>query len=111
MKLACEDHDHIAVISIRGELVSDELERLQSELDQRLEGQGRDFILDLSQTEFVDSQGLELLLNLQSRCADKLGQVRLVNCHDNVHQILYVTRLARRFDRHDDVEAAIKSLR
>jgi len=111
MKMACEEHEHLVVVSLRGELVRDEIERFQQDLDARLEKNARDFILDLAQTEFIDSQGLEALLRLQARCAEQLGQVRLACCHENVQQILHVTRLSRRFDQHETVEEALKSLR
>jgi anti-anti-sigma factor len=111
MKLACEEHERLVVVNLRGELVNDQVERFQQELEGRLQDEGRDFVLDLSQTDFIDSKGLEALLRLQSRCAEQLGQVRLANCHENVQQILHVTRMSRRFDQHDNVEQAIKSLR
>jgi len=111
MKLACEEHEQLVVVTVRGELVRDELDQFRSETEGRLDQNARDFVLDLSKTEFVDSQGLEALLQLQARCAEQLGQVRLASCHDNVQQILEVTRLNRRFDQHETVDEAIKSLR
>jgi anti-anti-sigma factor len=111
MKLACEEHEHLVVVNLRGELVRDEIQQFQNDTKGRLEKGARDFVIDLSQTEFIDSDGLEALLNLQARCAEKLGQVRLAACHDNVQQILTVTRLNRRFDQHATVDDAIKSLR
>jgi anti-anti-sigma factor len=111
MKLDCEDYEHVAVVAVRGELVREELERFQYEVDKRVERGTRDFVLDLSQTEFIDSQGLEAMLQLQERCGQHLGQMRLAGCHKNVEQILTVTRLSRRFDQHFDVDSAIKSLR
>jgi anti-anti-sigma factor len=111
MKLSCEEHERLVVVSIRGELVREQIDRFEQDVEGRLQNEARDFVIDLSEVDFVDSQGLEALLQLQSRCAEQLGQVRLVNCHENVRQILHVTRLNRRFDRHDSVEDAIKSLR
>jgi anti-sigma B factor antagonist len=111
MKLACEEHDRLVVVAIKGELVREQLTRFQEEVTARIPDRARDVVMDLSQTDFIDSDGLETMLNLQSLCADHLGQVRLAACHDNVTQILHVTRLNRRFDYHDSVDDAIKSLR
>ena len=111
MKLNCEDYEQLTVVSIKGELATDEAERFCRVAQERLAGETRDFVLDLSATEFIDSKGLESLLWLQEACAEKLGQVRFSGCPENVHQIFEITRLAGRFDCHDEIDAAIKSLR
>jgi anti-anti-sigma factor len=111
MKIACEEHDRLLVAAVKGELVRDQMTRFQEEVLDRVPDRARDVVLDLSQVDFIDSQGLETMLALQSQCADHLGQVRLAACHDNVEQILHVTRLGPRFDKHETVDEAIKSLR
>ncbi len=111
MKLKHENYDRIAVISISGDLNADEADALRRTVEQRLEEDMRDFVLDLSEMEFIDSQGLEMLLWIQEQADERLGQVRLSGCCDNVQTILGITHLEHHFDRHDDVEAALKSLR
>lgn len=112
MKLMYEDYDDISVMSVKGELVADDVERFRKTVQQRFEeSQIRDFVLDCAGLDFLDSQGIEALLWLQDQCADRLGQVRLAACPENVRTILHMTRLAPRFDCHDDIDAAVKSLR
>jgi anti-sigma B factor antagonist len=111
MKLASEQHDRLVVVAVKGELVRDQLSRFDEEVTQRIPDRARDVVMDLSQTDFIDSDGLEALLSLQQRCADHLGQVRLAALHENVGQILHVTRLSPRFEKHATVDEAIKSLR
>lgn len=111
MKLKHENYDRITVVSPGGDLTADDLEPARRLLEERLEAGTRDFVLDLGQTEFVDSQALELLLWLQEQADDRLGQVRLAQPTENVRKILYITRLEHHFDTHDDLDAALKSLR
>ena len=112
MKLNCEDHEDISVMNIKGELIADEIERFRKTVQDRLDGgQVRDFVLDCSEMDFIDSQGLESFIWLQDQCAERLGQVRLAGCTDNVLTIFRLTRLAPRFDCHDDIDTAVKSLR
>jgi stage II sporulation protein AA (anti-sigma F factor antagonist) len=108
MTLSFQDHDQLTVMTVQGNLVADQMRKA---VTGKLEAHTRDFVLDLTDMPFVDSQGLETLLWMQDQCADQLGQVQLAACQDTVQQILTITRLASRFDCHDDVEAAIKSLR
>jgi stage II sporulation protein AA (anti-sigma F factor antagonist) len=112
MKLNCEDYDQVSVVTVQGDLTADHTEEMRRVAGDRLDkGQARDFVIDLSEVEFVDSQALETLLWLQETCGEALGQVRLVGAQPNVSKILEITRLAARFDCHHDVDAALRSLR
>ncbi len=111
MKLAFDDQEQMTVVRLVGEVTGDAAERLRDEATQRMEAKVRDFVLDLSEAEFIDSKGLETLLWLQDAATERLGQTRLAACPANIDTILEMTRLAGRFDRHPDVDSAIGSLR
>jgi len=111
MKLSHEDYDQLTVLAVRGELEGDEADRFRKAALERMDAKVRDFVLDLGEMEHIDSQGLEALLWLQDQCAENLGQVRLACPKPHVRTILHMTRLAGRFDTHDDVDTAIHSLR
>ena len=111
MKLTCEDHDQLAIIKIQGELVGDHADELFKEIQERLNRQVRDFVFDLSDMDFIDSHGLEVILDVQEQTAEQLGQVRLAALAGNINEILRITRLASRIECHETVEGAIKSLR
>ncbi|MBI1367433.1 MAG: anti-sigma factor antagonist [Planctomycetes bacterium] len=111
MKIAHEDYDQISVIKLNGELTADELDPLRRVVNDRLGSNVRDFVVEMSQLDFVDSRGLETLLWLQDQAGENLGQVRLVNPPENVRKILQMTRLDKCFDTHQDVDSALKSLR
>lgn len=111
MKLAHENYDQLSVLTLRGELTADQVEELRNLAHQLMASHIRDFVLDVSGMEFVDSKGLETLLWLQEQSGERLGQVRLAAPTENVNKILEMTRLAPRIDCHPDVDSAIKSLR
>jgi len=111
MKITHENYDQLTVVKIQGDLNAELAETLRTLARENLNKTTRDFVLDMTATEFIDSQGLETLLWLQEECGQKLGQVRLAGSTPNVEKILQLTRLSPRFDRHADVDAAIKSLR
>lgn len=111
MKINHEDYEQTTVIGVTGDMTADDLEPLRRLCTDRTGDTTRDFVLDLTGVDFVDSQGLETLLWLQDTAGEQLGQVRLVGLDDNVQTILRVTRLDNRFDVYDDVNSALKSLR
>lgn len=112
MKLTCQDHGDVTVMRIIGEFTVDEAHHVEQAAQQRIdEGRGRDIVVDCSALEFIDSRGLEVLIWLQDRCAEHLGQMRLAGLSDHLRTVLEMTRLAPRFECHDEIESAVKSLR
>ena len=111
MKITHETYDRTTVIGMKGEVTADSIDAFRGLVSERLEADARDFVLDLSLTEFLDSSALESLLWLQEQADDRLGQVRLAGTNEGVLKIMEITRLDKHFDRHDSVDAALKSLR
>ena len=111
MKISSETYEQVCVMALKGELTADQADQFRTAAIKRIDEHIRDFVLDVTEMDFVDSKGLETLLWLQERAGEQLGQVRLAGTTENVEKIMEITRLAPRFDRHLDVDAAIKSLR
>ncbi len=111
MKLSYEDHNTITVLTISGELTADQGDSFRRACQDRLNAGIRDIVLDMEYLTLIDSAGLELLLWLVDQVAENGGQVRLVKPDETVRKILQLTRLDRRFNTHDSIESAAKSLR
>ena len=111
MNIRCEDYDHVTVVGIAGEFNSDATDTFRKHIDERLQKKVRFFVIDLEQTSFIDSKGLESLLWVQQQCDENLGQVRLCKPDDTCRKILQVTRLDGRFDVFADVTEAVKTMR
>ena len=111
MNIRCEDYDHVTVLGISGEFNTDATEAFKQQVEERLQRKVRFFVIDLQQTTFLDSKGLETLIWVQEQCDERLGTVRLCNPDDTCRKILQVTRLDNRFDVFADVTEAVKTMR
>ncbi len=112
VKLTHENYDQLSVFTLKGDFAGEEsADAFRTEAQGRLDERIRDVVLDMTDVEGIDSQALESLLWLQDACAEKLGQVRLAALRESVAEVLRLTRLASRFDCHEDVDTAIQSLR
>ena len=111
MKLSYEDHDAVTVLTLSGELSADQTGAFQRACQERFAADIRDVVLDIEHLTFVDSAGLESLLWLVDETSARGGQVRLVNPDQTTMKILEITRLDRRFEIHETLESAAKSLR
>ncbi len=111
MKITCQNHEQCTVFTLRGELTADETDGFRKSALEQMDNKPHDFVLDMSQVPFIDSNGLESLLWLQEQCMEKLGQVRLAACPDNVNTILKITRLDKTIVACQSIQEAINSLR
>lgn len=111
MNTKCEDYDHVSVLTITGEFTVDATDAFRKQIEERLERKVRFFVIDLQQTTYMDSKGLEALIWVQEQCDERLGTVRLCNPDETCRKILQVTRLDGRFDVFADVTEAVKTMR
>ena len=68
------------------------------------------FVVDLSTVEYMNSVGLNLLINLITKSKDIGGRVAVVNASDKIIQLLEVTKLKSLFQLTSSVDEAIQSL-
>lgn len=111
MKFSYEDHDRISVLRLSGELTADQADAFRRAVQDRFDSGIRDIVLDIEYMHLIDSAGLELLLWLMETVANRSGHLRLVKPDETVRKIFEITRLQRRFNVHDSIESAAKSLR
>lgn len=110
MKITRTHNEQHTVFSLRGEMTADATDEFRKAALEEMDDKAHDFVLDMSQVAFIDSKGLETLIWLHEQCIERLGQVRLAACPDNIKTILRITRLDELFQACDDVDQAIKSL-
>ena len=111
MKLSYEDHDTITVLTISGDLTTDQADAFRRACLDRFEAGICDIVLDIEHLTVIDSAGLELLLWLIDEVSDRRGALKLVKPDETISEILRITRLERRFDIDESIEAAAKRLR
>jgi anti-sigma B factor antagonist len=99
-----------AVVTLAGEVDLYTAPELKQELH-RLVGEGaRRFVIDMSETTFVDSTTLGVLLSVLKRVRPEAGAVVLVCPDANVRRIFEITLLDRVFPIVDTREEAFVAL-
>lgn len=111
MKYSFEDHGPTTVLTLSGELTADQADTFRRSCLERLGRGVRNVVLVLEHLRMIDSAGLEMLLWLREESAQHRGHLRLVNPDPTIRKVLEVTRLDRRFEVHQSIESAAKSLR
>lgn len=111
MKLSYEDHGPVTVLTVSGELTLDQGDTFRRTCQDRFNSGIKDVVLDIEHLNLLDSAGLELLLWLQDEVSDRNGQLRMVKPDVTVRKVFQLTRLEKRFNIHNTIESAAKSLR
>jgi anti-anti-sigma factor len=66
-------------------------------------------VVDASAVQFVDSKGLEALVDANDEMAQTGQSLKLCGANDTVRQVLELTDLASRFEYYADANAAVRS--
>ena len=112
MSIKCEEYGNICVMGLTGDFVGEVTQAARKSVDERIEARHIvDFVVDFEKSGFIDSEGLETLLWMKRRCEDLFGQIKLVHLDENCQKILEMTRLEHRFECHNDLTAALKTMR
>lgn len=111
MPLKCDEYNNVCVIAPHGDFAGEDTTELQKQVEELIEKkQIVDFVVDFEKCGFIDSKGLSTLLWAKRRCEDLFGQLKLVNLDDNCRKILEITRLSHRFECHQGLESALKTI-
>ena len=111
MNLTAESYGRTVLFNVNGEIIEDALNALRQAVDHQLLSQDVvDIVLNMEEVPFIDSAALEYLLDLQDVLIERLGQVKLANCGENVTKILEMTRLDSDFELFSDVAEAVKTI-
>jgi anti-anti-sigma factor len=99
----------VTVLTVKDELAGDEVDVFNGKTAQCVASRRFNLVVDCSGVGTMDSAALESLLDLQDKCEDELGSVKLFGLDATCAKILEITRLARRFEAFPDLESAVKS--
>ncbi len=95
VQFATREHraGRMITVSVEGELDLLTAPRLVAHVDQLLRVEPGDVLLDLEQTQFIDSAGLAILLNLKRRLDNRGHRLRVVCDEGPVRRVIQMARL------------------
>lgn len=109
MKIELERQGSVTVLVPRDSLTEGTVNDLRMLLEEEAEKTGARLVLDMTHIPFVDSVGIEYLLNAAGDSSVGALRPRLASLSDTVREALYLTGCLKRFSLFDSVEAAVRS--
>ena len=102
--------DGAAVIAVRGEADLHTAQELRAAINDTIDGGATSLVVDLSETTFIDSMTLGVLLGAVKRLRPIGGQVSVVCTDANIRRIFEITLLDRIFALHRSRDTALDAV-
>jgi anti-sigma B factor antagonist len=99
-----------AVLAVHGEADLHSAPELKERLRSAVDGDAAVIVVDLTDTEFIDSTALGVLLGATKRLRERNGEIRLVVSRPELRRIFEITLLDRVFPLHDSRAQALAAV-
>lgn len=102
--------DNYSLIKLSGNLIEkNQSNSLMEEIDAHPEGEQLNYVIDLSSFQYMNSTGLNILLNILSKARKSGGEAVICAVPDKINSLLVITKLNNVFSVLENEEAAAKS--
>ena len=102
----------VTVVSLFGELIDkNQANELNSEIDNLLLERKLKYVFDLGELKYMNSSGLNTLINLLTKARKQGGEVIIANVSKKVNELLVITKLNTLFTVTESVDKAIPKLK
>ncbi len=110
LQIADQQHGEVSVLILSGELTLDDGDiAFGRYVDQMIEAGRRQFVIDLSGVNYIDSAGVGMLVAESKRVTQHGGAMRLARLTARSHHLLAMLKLKFVFEVYNDVDAAVRS--
>src|SRR5688500_19993343 len=93
MSFSIKKQDDVVVVDVEGQLIVGNRQELKQKVLDELERGERKFLIDFSQTGYIDSSGLGVLVSLSKKIREQGGELRLANLNDDLQTLFELTKL------------------
>ena len=111
MSFSIKKQGDVVVVDVEGQLIVGNRQELKQKVLDELEKGEKKFLIDFSQTGYIDSSGLGELVSSYTTVRNKGGDVKLLKLTSKTKDLLQMTKLLTVLDVYDDEAKAINSLK
>lgn len=99
----------VTVVRPQGPLVLGDADQLKAALTDVMQKSLGRFVLDASAVPYVDSRGLEVLVETGEELGQSGRALRLCGANDTIREVMDLTDTSRQFEHFEDVNAGVRS--
>jgi anti-sigma B factor antagonist len=109
MSFDVKKQDDVTIIDVEGQLIVGNRQELKQKVLEELDGGARKFLIDFSNTGYIDSSGLGVLVSLSKKIREQSGELRLANLNEDLRTLFELTKLDTLFHIASDRQEALTS--
>jgi len=109
MQIETERQGAVTVLTPRGPVVAEDADALRREGSKAITASMGRMVVNAAAVVYVDSKGIEALLDLADELADAGRVLKLCACNETVREVLEITETAAMFEHFEDVLSAVRS--
>jgi anti-sigma B factor antagonist len=110
MGFQVEKKGDVTVVDVEGQLIVGNRQELKQKVLEQLEGGDRKFVIDFSDTGYIDSSGLGVLVSLSKKIREQGGELRLANLNEDLRTLFELTKLDTLFKIADSRQEAMAGM-
>jgi anti-sigma B factor antagonist len=100
----------VLLIDVEGQLIVGNRQELKQKVLEELEGGERKFVVDFTNTGYIDSSGLGVLVSLSKKIREQGGELRLSSLNEDLRTLFELTKLDTLFKIADSRDEALQGL-
>ena len=108
MSFTVEESGAVTIVAVDGHLIVANRQELKHIVLDRLQAGDMEFLIDFSETSYVDSSGLGVLVSLSKKVRERGGELRLAALNDDLRTLFELTKLDTLFTIVDSREEGLR---
>ena len=109
MNIQTQQCGAVSLLKHEGPLTGDKAQEFKSELIEAIRKSLGRVVVDMSAVTYVDSQGLESLVEVTESLARSGKTLKLCSVNDTLREVLELTGVSPQFEQYEDANAAVRS--
>ena len=109
MQIQEQKQGAVTVLKPAGPLTEPEVKQFRATVEKAAASNLGRFVLDMSAVPYLDSAGLEAMLDLTEELAQSGQSLKLCASNKTIREVLSLTDLAPLFEQFEDVATAVRS--
>ena len=108
MGFTVSQSDSVTIVDVEGQLIVGNRQELKQKVLEELEDGARKVVVDFTNTGYIDSSGLGVLVSLSKKIREQGGELRLASLNEDLRTLFELTKLDTLFEIADTREEALE---
>lgn len=110
MTFSVHNKEDVTVVAVNGQLTVGNRQEFKEKVLAEMESGARKLLVDFSDTDYIDSSGLGVLVSISKQMRNRSGKLRLAAMNEDLRTLFELTKLDSLFDISESLEDALKEL-